>query len=167
MSLRTHKNTGQSHKKCIFTSIHIKKPTPYIEITDGGDIVRVTVNGSTQKPKKAFTSHQWLEATVTVKGCTFSGQFTAEFLPVNFHQFRQQLASLLYHLENKATFEGEMGYLKLEFEAQDDEYIEIGVRACDLPDIGAELSFKMATDRPQIERLINQLDYILECYAID
>jgi len=144
----------------------MKKAIPYIEITDGGDIVRITVNGSIPKPKKAFTSHQWLEAEVTVKGCTFSGQFTAEFLPVNFHQFRQQLVSLLYHFENKATFEGEMGYLKLEFEAQDDEYIEIGIRACDVPGIGAELSFKMATDRPEIERLVTQLDSILERYPI-
>lgn len=144
----------------------MKKAIPYIEITDGGDIVRVTVKGSTSKPKKSFTSSQWLEATVTVKGCTFTGQFTAEFLPVSFHQFRQQLVSIFYHLENKATFEGEMNYLKLEFEAQDDEYIEINVKAADVPGIGAELSFKMATDRSEIERLVTQLDYILERYPI-
>jgi len=144
-----------------------KVAPPYFEITDASDIVRVTVNGIIPQSANVTTRTQRLESIITVKGCRLGGQFSAEFLPINFYTFRQQLVSLIYSLDKSATFEGDVGYLKLHFEAFFDEgYAEISVNAQDVPGIGSELTFKLNIELSEIEHLIKQLDVILERYPL-
>ena len=144
-----------------------KRPAPYFEITDGSDIVRVTVDGYTTKPSEAKTGSQWLESVITVKGCTLGGQYSAEFLPIEFHRFRQQLVSLIYGLERTATFESESEFLRLRFEMIYEGFAEIDVRACDVPGVGSVLNFKMGMAISDINNLVRQLENILNWYPID
>jgi hypothetical protein len=141
-----------------------KRPAPYFEITDGSDIVRVTVDGYATKPNEARTGSQWLESVITVKGCTLGGQFSAEFLPVDFHRFRQQLVSLIYGLDKRATFVGELGYLRVRCEVVHESFAEMDVKACDVPGIGSELTFNISIQMSDVNKLIVQLESILKCY---
>ncbi|UOE47941.1 hypothetical protein MTO98_26375 [Mucilaginibacter sp. SMC90] len=70
-----------------------KKSSPYFEITDAYDIVRVTVKGLTKKSTKVVTNKGWLDIDITVKGCTLGGSYHAEFLPISFIA----LGSNLFH----------------------------------------------------------------------
>jgi hypothetical protein len=143
-----------------------KRPAPYFEITDGSDIVRVTVDGYTTKPSEAKTGSRWLESVITVKGCTLGGQYSAEFLPIEFHQFRQRLVSLIYGLERTATFESESEFLRLQFEMIYEDFAEIDVRACDVPGVGSVLNFKMGMAVSDINSLVLQLENILNRYPL-
>jgi hypothetical protein len=144
-----------------------KRPSPYFEITDGSDIVRVSIDGYTTKPSEARTGSQWLESVVTVKGCTLGGQYSAEFMPIEIHRFRQQLVSLIYGLEKIATFENESEFLHLQFEIIYEDFAEIEVRACDVPGVGSVLNFKMGMAISDINSLMLQLENILNWYPID
>jgi hypothetical protein len=141
-----------------------KKAIPYFEFTDGYDIVRVMVKGFIAKPDKATTHSNWLESVITVKGCTLGGQYSAEFLPIDFHRFRQQLVSLMYGLDKSAIFVGELGYLRLRFQVIKDCFAEISVKACDVPGIGSELTFDMNVRFSDIEKAVKDLDNIVERY---
>ncbi|AYL94232.1 WapI family immunity protein [Mucilaginibacter celer] len=145
----------------------MKKKSPlYFEITDAYDIVRVTVKGPTKKSTKVVNNKGWLDIDITVKGCTLGGSYHAEFLPISFHSFRQQLVSLMYGLDKTAAFDGVMGYLKLEFEVKYEGFAEIKVRACDVPGIGSELTFKMSIQLSDVNELVLQLDSILSRYPL-
>lgn len=143
-----------------------RKSAPYFEITDAFDIVRVTINGFTKKSTKVVNNKGWLDIEITVKGCTLGGSYHAEFLPISFHRFRQQLISLMYGLDKTAVFDGVMGYLKLEFENKHEGFAEIKVKACDVPGIGSELTFKMNIQLTDINELVLQLDSILSRYPL-
>lgn len=143
-----------------------KRPSPYFEITDGSDIVRVTVDGYATKPSEARASSQWLESVITVKGCTLGGQYIAEFRPIEFNRFRQQLVLLIYGLERTATFESESEFLRLQLEMIYEDFAEIDVRACDVPGVGSVLSFKMGMAVSDINGLVLQLENILNRYPL-
>jgi hypothetical protein len=143
-----------------------KRHLPYFEITDGGDIVRVEVIGTTASPSIDHRDKPWLETTVTVKGSSFRGQYSAEFMPIDFYKFRQQLVSLKYHLDQNAAFEGTEGYLRILFNIEHDGYTEIKVEACDVPGIGAILGFGMSLELSYLQRLIDQLDEVLKHYPV-
>jgi hypothetical protein len=145
----------------------MKKSSIYFEITDAADLVRVEIVGITDGPSIDHQDKQWLDTTVTVKGSVFSGQYSAEFMPVDFYRFRQQLVSLIYNLEETATFEGTEGYLKILFNVEPDGYTQINVTACDVPGIGGKLSFGMGIEQSDVERLIKQLDAIVELYPFN
>jgi hypothetical protein len=108
-----------------------------------------------------------LQSVITVKGCTLGGQYSAEFLPIEFHRFRQQLGSLIYGLERTATFESQSEFLRLQFEMIYEDFAEINVRACDVPGVGSILSFKMAMAVSDINNLVLQLENILNRFPID
>lgn len=139
-------------------------PIAHFEIFDGSDIIRVEVIGITSNPSIDHRGKIWLETIVKAKGCTFSGQFSAQFMPVDFYKFRQQLISLIYSLDNTAIFEGTEGYLTIKFLVEPNDYINVKVKACDLPGIGGELSYGVYMEKSNIGDLVKQLDQILELY---
>jgi hypothetical protein len=144
----------------------MNKPFPYFEIFDGGDLLRVEVIGTTGSPSGDLKHKLWLDGLITVKGCTFRGQYNAEFMRVDFYKFRQQLISLVYNLEKTAAFNSIEGYLKIEFRVEAGDYMTIKIIACDVPGIGGELRYGVSMEKQNIHYLITQLDNILELYPV-
>ena len=144
----------------------MKKHSAYFEIFDGGDILRVEVIGIADSPSTDLQGKEDLDAKITIKACTFHGQYSAEFMSMDFFTFRQQLVSLIYDLGKTATFKGIEGYLKIDVDIEPDGYINVRIKACDVPGIGGELSFGISLEKSDIENLVQQLDNILELYPV-
>jgi len=144
----------------------MEKQPAYFEIFDGGDILRVEVIGINDNASNDTKNPQNLDAEITVKACTFHGQYGAEFMPFDFYRFRQQLVSLVYNLEKTATFNCMEGYLEIAVIIEPDDYINVKIKACDVPGIGGELSFTLSLEKSDIENIVQQLDNILELYPI-
>jgi len=144
----------------------MKKHSAYFELFDGGDILRVEVLGITYNPSTNPKYTQNLDAQITVKACTFHGQYGAELMASDFYKFRQQLVSLMYNLEKTATFNCMEGYLEIKMIVEPDDYINVRIKACDVPGIGGELSYGISVEKSGIENLVQQLDVILELYPI-
>jgi hypothetical protein len=144
----------------------MKKSSAYFEISDGGDMVRVEILGTTNSPSIDSQGKQWLDAKINVKGCTFRGQYGAEFMPIDFYKFRQQLVSIIYNLDKTAIFNGTEGFLEIKVAVNPADYFDIKIKACDVPGIGAELNFGLCMEKSGIDFLIQHLDKILDLYPI-
>nr|WP_208094407.1 hypothetical protein [Mucilaginibacter agri] len=107
-----------------------------------------------------------LNGFVTVSSNALHGCFSAEFMPIDFQMFRQQLALLIYGLENIAIFEGTMGHLQLRLQECRDHLFEVSVIVCQLPEIGTELNYRLKLAKTDIDKLIDQLDQILDRYTV-
>jgi hypothetical protein len=140
----------------------MNKPFAYFETFDGGDLLRVEVIGTTGSPSGDLKDKLWLEVLITVKGCTFRGQYNAQFMRVDFYKFRKQLISLIYNLEKTAAFNSTEGYLEIEFDVEAGDYIT-KIIECDVPGIGGELRFGVSIEKPDMTILFTSLIIFLSC----
>src|SRR5690606_34251681 len=104
---------------------------------------------------------------MTVKGGSFSGQYSGDFMTVDFEKFKQELSRLYDNLKGTANFNDLEGYLVLKIDGDGIGHLEVQVKACDQPGInGSELTFSMAFDQTELKELVNQLDRITKQFSI-
>jgi hypothetical protein len=133
----------------------------YFELIDAGDLVRLKPIELIKYDSDIDWDKNWVKTQVTVKGGKFSGQYTGEFMTVDFEKFKQELSKLYNNLKGTANFNDLEGYLELKINGDGIGHFEVEVKACDQPGInGSELTFTMAFDQTELNELVKQLDRI-------
>lgn len=139
----------------------------YFELVDAGDIVRLEPIELIKYDSDIDWDKNWVKTQVTVKGGKFSGQYTGEFMTVDFEKFKQELSRLYNNLKGTANFNDLEGYLELKINGDGIGHFEVQVKACAQPGInGSELTFEMAFDQTDLKELTNQLDRITKQFPI-
>ena len=139
----------------------------YFELFDAGDIVRLEPIELINYDSNIDWDKNWVKTKVTVKGGKFSGQYSGDFMTVDFEKFKQELSRLYDNLKGTANFNDLEGYLELKITGDGIGHFEVDVKACDQPGINAsELTFTMGFDQTEIKNLVNQLDRITKQFPI-
>ncbi|MBL7811001.1 MAG: hypothetical protein JNL57_02160 [Bacteroidetes bacterium] len=139
----------------------------YFEIFDAGDIVRLEPLELIKYDSDLDWDRNWVKTNVTVKGGKFSGQYSGDFMTVDFEKFKQELSRLYDNLKGTANFNDLEGYLELKITGDGIGHFEVDVKACDHPGVNAsELTFTMGFDQTEIKDLVNQLDRITKQFPI-
>lgn len=139
----------------------------YFEIFDAGDMVRLEPLELIKYDSDLDWDKNWVKTNVTVKGGKFSGQYSGDFMTVDFAKFKQELSLLYNNLKGTAKFNDLEGYLELKITGDGIGHFGVDVKACDHPGIYAsELTFTMGFDQTVIKDLINQLDIITQQFPI-
>lgn len=144
-----------------------EKQEIYFELFDAGDIVRLEPLELVKCDSDLAWDRNWVKTKVTVKGGKFSGQYSGDFMTVDFEQFKQQLSQLCNGLKGAANFKDQEGYLELKIIGDGIGHFEVNVKACDQPGVNAsELTFTMGFDQAALNELVNQLDRITKRFPI-
>jgi len=144
-----------------------ERPDIYFELFDAGDLVRLEPIELIKYDSDIDWDKNWVKTQVTVKGGKFSGQYSGEFMTVDFEKFKQELSRLYDNLKGTVNFNDLEGYLELKINGDGIGHFEVQVNACDQPGIyGSELSFTMAFDQTELKELVNQLDQITRQFPI-
>jgi hypothetical protein len=139
----------------------------YFELFDAGDLVRLEPIELIEYNSKIDWDNNWVKTKVTVRGGKFSGQYTGEFMTVDFEKFKQELSGLYDNLKGSANFNDVEGFLELKIKGDGIGHFEVQVKACDQPGVnGSELTFAMAFDQTELKELVNQLDRITKQFPI-
>ena len=139
----------------------------YFEILDAGDIIRLEPLEIVNYDSNIDWDKNWVKTLVTIKGGEFSGQYTGDFMTVDFEKFKQELSGLYDNLKGTANFYDIEGYLQLKIVGDGFGHFEVDVEACDQPGIcGSKLLFTMAFDQTEIKELVKQLDSITKRFPI-
>lgn len=139
----------------------------YFEIFDAGDLVRLEPIELIKYNSDVEWDKNWIKTQVTIKGGKFSGQYTGDFMTVDFEKFKQELSILYDNLQGTANFNDLEGYLELKITGDGIGHFEVDVKACDQPGVNAsELTFTMGFDQTEIKDLVNQLDRITNQFPI-
>ena len=139
----------------------------YFELFDAGDIVRLEPIELINYDSNIDWDKNWVKTKVTVKGGKFSGQYSGDFMTVDFEKFKQELSRLYDNLKGTANFNDLEGYLELKITGDGIGHFVVDVKACDQPGINAsELTFTMGFDQTEIKNLVDQLDRITKQYPI-
>ncbi len=139
----------------------------YFELFDDGDIVRLEPLELIKYYSDLDWDKNWIKTKVTVKGGKFSGQYSGDFMTVDFEKFKQELSQLYDNLKGTANFNDLEGYLELKIIGDGIGHFEVNVKACDQPGINAsELTFTMGFDQTGLKELVNQLDRITKSFPI-
>jgi hypothetical protein len=133
----------------------------YFELFDEGDIVRLEPLEFIYDDSDLDWDRNWIKTNVTIKGGKFSGQYTCEFMTVDFEKFKQELSRLNDNLQGTANFKDLEGYLELKITGDGIGHFEVAVKACDQPGVHAsELTFTMGFDQTELKERVHQLDRI-------
>lgn len=139
----------------------------YFEIFDAGDLVRLEPIELIKYNSDVDWDKNWIKTQVTIKGGKFSGQYSGDFMTVDFEKFKQELSMLYDNLQGTANFNDLEGYLELKITGDGIGHFEVDVKACDQPGVNAsELTFTMGFDQTEIKDLVNQLDRITKQFPI-
>lgn len=139
----------------------------YFEIFDTGNLVRLEPIELIKYDSNIDWDQNWVKTKVTVKGGNFSGQYSADFLTVEFKKFKQELSQLYDNLKGTANFNDLEGFLELKIDGDGFGHFEVKVKACDQPGTnGSELTFKLAFDQTELKELVNQLNSITKQFPI-
>lgn len=144
-----------------------KRQEIYFELFDAGDIVRLEPIELIKYDSNIDWDRNWVKTNVTVKGGKFSGQYSGDFMTVDFEKFKQELSRLYDNLKGTANFNDLEGYLELKITGDGIGHFEVDIKACDQPGINAsELTFTMGFDQTELKELVNQLDRITKQFPI-
>jgi hypothetical protein len=139
----------------------------YFEIFDAGDLVRLEPIELIKYNSDVDWDKNWVKTKVTVKGGKFTGQYSGDFMTVDFEKFKQELSRLYDNLKGKASFNDLEGYLELKITGDGIGHFEVDVKACDQPGVNAsELTFTMGFDQTELKELVNQIDRITKQFPI-
>lgn len=139
----------------------------YFEIFDAGDIVRLEPIELIKYNSELDWDKNWIKTQITIKGGKFSGQYSGDFMTVDFEKFKQELSKLYDNLKGTANFNDLEGYLELKITGDGIGHFEVNVKACDQPGVNAsELTFTMGFDQTELKDLVNQLDRITKQFPI-
>lgn len=144
-----------------------EKQEIYFEIFDAGDLVRLEPIELIKYNSYVDWDKNWIKTQVTIKGGKFSGQYSGDFMTVDFEKFKQELSILYDNLQGTANFNDLKSFLELKITGDGIGHFEVNVKACDQPGVNAsELTFTMGFDQTEIKDLVNQLDRITKQFPI-
>jgi hypothetical protein len=133
----------------------------FFEIKAGGDYIRVIPSKLSYKNCDNPWDRNWLTAEVKVKAGAFFGQYEAQFMTVDFREFKKRLEYLYDHLESSAIFEDLEQYLKINIKGDGLGHLEVFCEASDNPGYMARhIMFYLSIDQTYIPQLISQLKEI-------
>lgn len=139
----------------------------YFELFDAGDFVRLEPIELINYESNIDQERNWVKTHVTVKGGKFSGQYSGDFMTVDFENFRKELSRLYDNLKGTANFNDLEGYLELRVTGDGIGHFEMAVKACDKPGVHAsELTFTIGFDQTELKGLIEQLDRITKQFPV-
>lgn len=139
----------------------------YFELVDAGNIVRLEPIELIKYDSNIDWDKNWVKTKVTIKGGQFLGQYSGDFMTIDFEKFKQQLSRLYNNLQGFANFNDLEGYLELKIAGDGIGHFEVNVKACDQPGANAsELIFTMGFDQTQLKDLVHQLDRITKQFPI-
>lgn len=139
----------------------------YFELLDAGDIVRLEPIELIKYDSNIDWDKNWVNTKVTVKGGKFSGQYSGEFLTMDFEKFKQELSRLYNDLNGIVNFNDLEGYLELKIIGDGIGHFEVNVKACDQPGVNSsELTFTMGFDQTELKNLVLQLERITKLFPI-
>jgi hypothetical protein len=144
-----------------------KRQEIYFEIFDGGDIVRLEPLEVIKYESDLDWDRNWIKTNVTVKGGKFYGQYSGDFMTVDFEKFKQELSRLYDNLKGTANFNDLEGFLELKITGDGIGHFKVDVKACDQPGVNeSKLSFTIGFDQTELKELVNQLDRITKQFPI-
>jgi len=82
----------------------MNEETIFFEISESGNFIRINLIGSNHPNAELDWDKNWLKGLVKVKSGGFSGEFKADFMPVDFVSFKNELTKLYDKLNGIATF---------------------------------------------------------------
>jgi hypothetical protein len=139
----------------------------YFELFDAGDFVRLEPMELIKYDSDIDWDQNWVKTKVTIKGGKFTGQYSGDFMTVDFEKFKQELSRLYDNLKGTANFNDLEGYIELKITGDGIGHFEVDVKACDQPGVNAsELTFTMGFDQTELKELVNQLDRITKQFPI-
>lgn len=138
----------------------------YFEIFDTGNFIGfepLTLNFSNAENE---WDRNWVQTKVTIKGDTFSGEYIADFMTVDFEMLKREVKLLDDDFNGSVTFQPLEQGLSLNIKGDGLGHFEVGCTAKP-PNTSEILSFSMNFDQTSLSGLINQLDKITKAFPID
>lgn len=139
----------------------------YFELSDGPNSVRVEIIEKINYNSTLDWDKNWLKTNVKVKAGAFSGQFSVDFMTVDFENFKHELTRIYSDLKGCIRFENLDRNLELVFRGDGNGHFNIEVVAKESNEVEKnELTFHIYIDQTQIKPLVNQVDKIVSAFPI-
>jgi hypothetical protein len=138
----------------------------YFEILESGNSLRIEAVENIRYDSAIDWDKNWVKAKVSITSGAFSGNYFAEFMSIDFKEFRKQLNYLYDNLDASTLFNDLEGYLDLQIKGDGIGHFELNGIACDSPGHGSKLHFDLHFDQTYLQDFIKMLDIIIQRFPV-
>jgi hypothetical protein len=139
----------------------------YFEISDAGNSLKIEVLEYCKYNNVIDWDRNWVKAKVSIKSGAFLGDYIADFMTLDFKEFRKQLSYLYDNLAASTSFNDLEGYLDLKIKGDGIGHFELNGIACDAPGVfGSTLNFTLYFDQTNLQGFVKMLDTINQQFPV-
>ena len=138
----------------------MNEETTFFEISEGGNFIRIDLIGFNSPNAELDWDKNWIKGFVKVKAGSFSGEFKADFMTVDFESFKNEMAKLYYKLTGIATFYTLEEQVVVKITGDGIGHLKADCVVMDYVGVGNQLEFEINFDQTHIPKILNQLEKI-------
>jgi hypothetical protein len=138
----------------------------FFEILEESDYLRLEPIELIKYDSEIDWDKNWIKTKISVKSGSFSGQYFADFMTVDFEKLKNDFYRIYDNLKGFVDFVDLERHLELKISGDGIGHFVVHVNASDKPSEGNRLIFELFFDQTQIKELINQLEKITKAYPI-
>ena len=132
----------------------------FFEISENGDLIRIELIGLNYPEAELDWDRNWIQTFVKVKAGKFTGEFKADFMTIDFINFKNELEILYSKLKGIATFQTLESQVEMKIIGDGIGHLKAECIVMDNAGIGNKLEFEINFDQTHIPKILNQLEKI-------
>jgi hypothetical protein len=132
----------------------------YFEISESGNLIRIELIGLNYPTAELDWDRNWIRGFVKVKAGAFSGEFKADFMTVDFVDFKNELIKLYDKLSGIVIFKTLESQVEIKIVGDGIGHLKAECEVMDYAGTGNKLEFEINFDQTHIPKILNQLEKI-------
>lgn len=133
----------------------------YFEISESENLIRIELVELNHPTAELDWDRNWISGLVTVKAGVFHGQFKANFMKVDFTNFKDELITLYDKLNGYATFQPLEDQVSINIVGDGVGHLNAQCIVMDEVGHGNKLEFEIDFDQTYIPKILHQLEKII------
>jgi hypothetical protein len=138
----------------------------FFEIRDTTDYIRLEPIHLIEYDSDLAWDKNWVKTKIIVKAGSFSGEYFAEFMTIDFEKLKHDLRRIYDNLNGFVDFIDLESHLELKISGDGIGHFNVRGRASEDAGIINALSFELSFDQTEINEMINQLERITKSFPI-
>ena len=140
----------------------MNEETLFFEISESGNLIRIDLIGLNYPTAELDWDRNWIRGFVKVKAGAFSGEFKADFMTVDFVDFKKELTKIYDTLKGIVTFQTLESQVEIKIIGDGIGHLNAECVVMDNAGSGNKLEFEISFDQTHIPKILNQLEKITD-----
>lgn len=138
----------------------MNEETTFFEISECGNLIRIELIRLNYPNAELDWDRNWILGFVKVKAGAFSGEFKADFMTIDFINFKNEITNLYNKLDGIIMFQTLESQVGIKIVGDGIGHLNAKCVVMDNAGSGNKLEFEISFDQTHIPKILNQLEKI-------